>query len=104
MLLDFVLQDGNLGPTGNGMGSDPPAEADALFWDTKPMAPEGMALSEGASENGILGNAFPFTLHHATSGHFYVLVSLNYANQSRIILVMNNSRICAAGQALLTGN
>ena len=80
MLLDFVLQDGNLGPTRDGMGSNPPAEADALFRNTKPMAPKGMALGEGASENGVLGNAFSFPLYHATSGHFYVLVSLNCAN------------------------
>ena len=95
LLFDLVLQDGHLGPARDGMGGDPPAEADALLGYTKSVAPERVTLGEGASENSVLGNTLSFTLHHAALCHAYDLFSLNHANRLRIILVINSSMICA---------
>ena len=98
LLFDLVLQDGHLGPARYGMGGDPSAEADALLGYTKSVAPERVTLGEGASENSVLGNSLSFTFHHAALCHAYDLFSLNHANQLRIILVINNSMICAGDQ------
>jgi len=100
LLLDLVFQDGDLGPARDGMGSKPSARADAVLGYAQTVAPEGMALGEGAAKNGVFGNPLSFTLHHAALGHFYELISLNYPNQLRIILVMDYSMICAGNHAL----
>ena len=95
LLLDLVFQDGHLGPARYGMGGDPSAKADAVLGDTKTVAPDDVALGQGATENGVLGDAGSFTLHHAALCHAYDLFSLNQTNQSITILVINSSMICA---------
>lgn len=98
LLSDLEFQDGQLGPSLNGVRGDSSTHTDPVLRCTKAMTPEGSTLGQGAAENRVLGDLRSLTFHHTALRHLVGLSSIHNTREPRTILVIKNSKIRTGSQ------